>query len=113
MVSGTWHAFKLLGFYAGLPAKGLSGIDQEDWQDASATVQDSALQAAVAAGAVTFVHSAAGMQDKVKQDALDNPTDAKSDNMPQHASNAEGKEIASLDDVKTGSIDDVTCLELD
>ena len=52
-------------------AKGLSGVATADWQDASASVQDAALQAAIADGVVTFVHAAQSVskQEQLKQDA--------------------------------------------
>ena len=88
-------------------------IDHGAWQDASASVEDLALQAAVADGVVTFVHAAAGVQDKLKQDAMPSMKDDAASNV-QQASVTESQENRTPGGVqRVESIDDVTCLELE
>lgn len=96
-------------------AKSLSSIDHGDWQDASASVEDHALQAAVADGVVTFVHAAAGMQDKLEQDPIPSAQHTAPGNVGlQQASGREGQENTSPGDGQhVQSFDDVTCLELE
>ena len=100
--------------HAGLSiAKELPGIDQEDWQDASARVTDSPLQAAVADGVVSFVHATNGMQDKEKPGAFPGMKKSTSGNQ-QQSSTADSKENLSPEPAKqNASIDDVSCLELE
>lgn len=98
-------------------AKGLPSIDHGDWQDASASVEDHALQAAVADGVVTFVHAAAGMQDKLKQDSTPSTDDIDDEagiGGLQQASETDSQENNCPGGVqRVESIDDVTCLELE
>lgn len=96
-------------------AKGLPSIDHGAWQDASASVEDHALQAAVADGVVTFVHSAAGMQDKLKQDSTPRTDyDAAGIESWQQASETDSQKNKGPAGVQhVESIDDVTCLELE
>lgn len=97
-------------------AKGLC-VDYEVWQDASASVQDFALRAALAGGVVSFVHAASGVQHKLKQDGL--PCVLPEDKgMPsgsmQQPSYGESKENRSPGHCGIRqSVDDVSCLELD
>ena len=96
-------------------AKGLSGVDHGNWQDASADVQDHALQAAVAGGVVTFVHAAAGMQEKLKQDVIPSTKDTAAGMVQQDSvadsGSKENKSPGGLQHKEP--IDDVTCLELE
>ena len=94
------------------PSTGLPYCDQE-WQDASAAVTDFALQAAVADGVVSFVHSAAGMQEKLKHSRMACMDDNKAGSL-QHEGSAGSKENENPADADDNMcIDDVTCLELD
>ena len=93
----------------------MSGSDHGDWQDACASVDDHALQAAVADGVVTFVHAAAGMQDKLKQDVSPSIKDIAAGRVQQdNVADSENKENRSPGDLQhEKTIDDVTCLELE
>lgn len=127
--------YKLPHFAGASAAKGLSGIDHGDWQDASASVEDHALQAAVADGVVTFVHAAAGMQEKQKQDgssaaagdtvvgSLQQDSVAGSESKENRNPGGVQQDIVAESDTTNNrspgsvqhaeSIDDVTCLELE
>lgn len=106
---------KLLHVAGVCSAKELSGIDHGDWQDASASVGDHALQAAVAGGVVTFVHAAAGMQEKLKQAVMPCTKDTAAGRVHQDSVAAsESKENRSPVGLQhKETIDDVTCLELE
>ena len=96
-------------------AKGLPSIDEGYWQDASASMEDTALQAAVADGVVTFVHAAAGMQDKLKQE----PTPSTQHDATGIESLQQARGTGTQENLGPGgvqhveSIDDVGCLELE
>ncbi|KAL0049394.1 hypothetical protein WJX82_001168 [Trebouxia sp. C0006] len=105
-------------------AKGLSGINEGEWEDASASLDDHALQAAVADGVVTFVHAAAGMQNKLHHDAANGTaTDASDDaacstSSGQHDPMQKNEDLDSKENKRPvaadhDSVDDVTCLELE
>ncbi len=97
-------------------AKGLSGIDHEDWQDASNSLEDFALQAAVADGVVSFVHAAAGMQDKLKQEAVtgtEGGASSAQDTVTEQAQQMTSKENKVPAVAAENSTDDVECLDLE
>ena len=98
-------------------AKGLASTDQGDWQDASSSLDDYALQAAVADGVVTFVHAAAGLQDKVQQDVVNCVHEEGSKSIDQddvmsddYLSSKENETPAAATE---NTVDDVACLELE
>lgn len=98
-------------------AKGLASTDQGDWQDASASLDDYALQAAVANGVVSFVHTAAGLQGKLQQDASlethaegDTPADPDDAVSDEYLSSKENETPAAATE---NTVDDVACLELE
>lgn len=126
--------YKLPRFAGACAAKVLSGIDHGDWQDASASVKDHALQAAVADGIVTFVHAAAGMQEKQKQDGTSAAANTVVGSVQQDSVAGCGskenrnpggvqQDMVAESETKTNrgpgsvqhveDIDDVTCLELE
>ena len=93
-------------------AKELPGIDQGDWQDASASITDFALEAAVADGVVSFVNATTGMQDKEKQGAFPGIKDSTSGD-EQHSSANSKENVSPGPGQQVENIDDVTCLELE
>ena len=98
-------------------AKGLTSTDQGDWQDASASLDDYALQAAVADGVVSFVHAAAGLQGKLQQDVVpgrhvEGSTSIDQDDVvsDDYLSSKENETPAAATE---NTVDDVACLELE
>ena len=82
------------------------------------------MQAAVADGVVTFVHAAAGMQNKLHHDAANGTaTDASDDaacstSSGQHDPMQKNEDLDSKENKRPvaadhDSVDDVTCLELE
>lgn len=105
-------------------AEKLPDMDQEEWQDASGSLADFALQAAVADGVVSFVHTAAGMQDKLQQDApvagasLDDKQDAlagadSTAYIRHNILNEQGQMMNGKENHRPAAADDVSCLELE
>ena len=91
-------------------AKGLSSIGSADWQDASPNVEDTALQAAIADGIVTFVHAAACKQEQLQTCAEPDATESTAGAKSKFGEQAQdGKENTS----PVSNADGVDCLELE
>lgn len=94
-----------------LPAT--TGLQQQDWQDVSASMQDPPLQATVQDGVITFLHATDGISNAVHEDG---PNSSKQH--PFNASMAEDHDAVTCNMQNLGpeaahSIDDASCLELE